>query len=216
MNQIVKDKMQREIMVVNASVLFKNFPRETRFYNANEHNFWKIMVDNYEYMVRWDAEKNNNFKQPLPYGAIIDEENRIFVYQRGWSWSNAWESRLHSKISIWVWWHIEREDEDAKDILSNTLVREIIEEINTKEENIKNVDLVWYINDDWDEVWKVHMWIFYIVRVSNSNFDLLDWELDNWEFVTLSKLENMILSDDYDLESWSEIVFESLKKYLNK
>jgi hydroxypyruvate isomerase len=52
MNQIVKNKMQREIMVVNASVLFNDFPRETRFYKASEHNFSKIMVDNYEYMVR--------------------------------------------------------------------------------------------------------------------------------------------------------------------
>lgn len=216
MNQVVKDKMQREIMVVKASTIFKDFPRETIFYDASEYNFWKIMVDNYEYMVRWKAESNYDYKQPLPYWAVIDQDDRIFVYQRGWSWSNAWESRLHSKISIWVWWHIEREDEDAKDILSNTLVREIIEEINTKEENIKNVDLVWYINDDWDDVWKVHMWIFYIVKVSNSDFDLLDWELDNWEFVTLEKLEDMVLSDKYDLESWSKIVFEPLKKYLNK
>ncbi len=216
MNQIVKDKMQREIMVVNAGTIFKDFPRETRFYDASEYNFWKVMVDNYEFMVRADAEVNTDFKQPLPYWVVIDQENRIFVYQRGWSWSNAWETRLHSKISIWVGWHIEREDEDAKNILSDTLVREIIEEINTKEENIKNIHLAWYINDDWNDVWKVHMWIFYIVRVANSDFELLDWELDNWEFVTLSTLEWMIMSGNYDLESWSQIIIPSLKKYLNK
>ena len=216
MNQVVKDKMQREIMVVKADTVFKDFPRETRFYDAWEHDFAKVMVDNYEYMVRWDAEVNYDYKQPLPYGAVIDQENRIFVYQRGGSGSNAWEARLHSKISIWVGGHIEREDEDSKDILSDSLVREVIEEINTKEEHIENVDLVGYINDDGNDVWKVHMWIFYIVKVTNSDFDLLDWELANGEFVKLDTLETMIKTWNYDLESWSEIVMPAVRRYLNK
>jgi len=39
MNQVVKDKMQREIMVVNAATIFKDISRETKFYDASEHNF---------------------------------------------------------------------------------------------------------------------------------------------------------------------------------
>jgi hypothetical protein len=52
MNQIVKDKMQREIMVVANDKLFANFPRETKYYENDEHNFEEAILENYEYMVR--------------------------------------------------------------------------------------------------------------------------------------------------------------------
>jgi hypothetical protein len=54
-----------------------------------------------------------------------------------------------------------------------------------------------------------------LVEVLNDNFELLDWELDNWEFVSLEQLEQMINSPDYDTEAWSKILFEPIKKILN-
>jgi predicted NUDIX family phosphoesterase len=60
----------------------------------------------------------------------------------------------------------------------------------------------------------VHIWVAYLVEVKDSNFELLDWELDNWEFVSLEKLEEMLASWDYDIESWSKILFEPIKKLL--
>jgi isopentenyldiphosphate isomerase len=53
-----------------------------------------------------------------------------------------------------------------------------------------------------------------VVKVHTSNFDLLDGELDNGEFVSIQQLENMIASDQYDLETWSEIAFPALKNML--
>jgi len=52
MNQIVKDKMAREIMVVRNSILFKDYLRETRFYPNSEFDFQDIILNNYEYIVR--------------------------------------------------------------------------------------------------------------------------------------------------------------------
>jgi hypothetical protein len=54
-----------------------------------------------------------------------------------------------------------------------------------------------------------------LVEVLNDNFELLDWELDNWEFVSLEQLEQMINSPDYDTEAWSKILFEPIKNILN-
>ena len=215
MNQVVKNKIEREIMVVSADTLFWDFPRESRFYDAHEHDFKGIVLDKYEYMIRGDAEKDYWYKQPLPYAAVIDENNRIFVYKRWWSGSNAGESRLHEKISFWIWGHIEREDEDNKDLLKDSLIREVEEEVNITDEQVKSVYLLWYINDDSNDVWKVHLGIFYVVRVMTSNFDLLDGELDNGEFVSVEKLEEMVHSGEYDLESWSQIAFPTLKEYLS-
>lgn len=216
MNQIVKDKMQREIMVIKNEILFGEHPRETKFYWNNDHNFEKIIVQNYEYMVRWVAEQNYEYKQPIPYGAVVDDEWKIFIYKRGGSSSNAWESRLHEKISFWIGWHIEREDEASENILVDSLIREVEEEVNIKSDDIKSVEAIWYINDEESDVSKVHFWVCYVVNVHNSNFELLDWELDNWEFLSIETIEEMIQSGNYDLENWAQIFFEPLKKYLSK
>jgi len=201
-------------MVVSNKAIFWDIEKESKFYYNFEVNFEKNILDNYEYMIRWDAEINFDYKQPIGYGIVINDDNKIFVYKRWWSWSNAWEHRLHNKIAFWVWGHIEKDDQYFENPISDSLIREIEEELNIKHENVKSVEAIWYINNEMDEVSKVHIWIAYIVKIHNTNFELLDWELDNWEFVSLSELELMIFSGEYDVESWSKIIFEPLKEYL--
>ena len=214
MNKIVNDKMKRDIMVVANKFLFENINRESKFYSNDEIDFEKIILENYEYIVRWEAEVNFDYKQPITYATVINENKEIFVYKRWWADSNAGDSRLHNKIAFWVGWHIEREDEDLENPISDSLVREIEEELNIKPDNIKSVKSIWYINNEGDEVSKVHIWVAYLVEVKNDNFELLDWELDNWEFISLENLEKMVYSDDYNTEAWSKILFEPIKKIL--
>jgi len=215
MNQIIKDKMNREIMVIANKKLFENIPRESRFYSQDEVDFEDIILKNYEYMIRKEAEVNFDYKQPIGYGVVINENNEIFVYKRWWANSNAWEKRLHNKIAFGVWGHIEKEDENLENPLRDSMIREIEEELNIKKENIESLKAIWYINNEEDEVSKVHIWIAYLVRIKNSNFELLDWELENWEFVNLEKLEEMIKDPSYDTEAWSMILFEPIKKILS-
>ena len=212
MNQIVKDKMQREIMVVKNDKLFQNTERKTGFYYDFEADFEKQILENYEYMVRWKAEENFDYKQPIPYAVVMDENGYVFVYKRWGSDSNAGESRLHSKISIWVGGHIEKEEENSQNPIYDTLLREVEEELDVKKDNIKEIEVLWYINNDEDDVNKVHIWVAYLVHLYNSNFDLLDGEIENGEFVSIDELEKMINSGDYDVEAWSKILFDSLKE----
>ena len=214
MNQIVKDKMKRKIMVIANKFLFNDINKESKFYNNSEVNFEEKILKNYEYMIRGEAEINFDYKQPISYATVVNEKKEIFVYKRWWVNSNAGDSRLHNKIAFWVWWHIEMEDENLENPISDSLVREIEEELNIKPDDIKSIKSIWYINNESDEVSQVHIWIAYLVEVKNSNFELLDWELDNWEFVSLEKLEEMLASWDYDIESWSKILFEPIKKLL--
>ncbi len=157
MNQVVKDKMMREIMVVKNNYLFQNVARETKFYSNDEVAFEDIILWNYEYMVRHEAEQNFDYKQPIPYAVVVDEDNKIFVYKRGGSNSNAGDSRLHSKIAFGVGGHLEREDEDLQNPLQDGLAREIEEEIAIKEENIKSIEAIGYINEEETEVSQVHL-----------------------------------------------------------
>ena len=214
MNQIVKDKMKRKIMVIANKFLFDDINKESKFYNNSEVNFEEKILKNYEYMIRGEAEINFDYKQSITYAAVVNEKKEIFVYKRWWADSNAGESRLHNKIAFWVWWHIEMEDENLENPISDSLVREIEEELNIKPDGIKSIKSIWYINNESDEVSQVHIWIAYLVEVKNSNFELLDWELDNWEFVSLEKLEEMLASWKYNIEPWSTILFEPIKKLL--
>ena len=210
----MSDKMLKHIMVCENDKLFEWIKRETKIYTNDDIDFEKRVNDIFEYMVRWRAEEDFDYKQPLPYWVVINEDNKIFVYKRWWSGSNNWEARLHSKISIWVGGHIDKWDFE-ENILRNTLIREIEEEINIKENDIKSVDIIWYINiDDWD-VAEFHLWLAYLVRVNNTNIELLDGELDNWEFVSFDTLEAMVQSWNYDLEKWSQILLKPLKNILN-
>lgn len=215
MNQIVKDKMQREIMVVANKFLFNDIERESRFYSNTEVNFEYKILKNYEYMVRGEAEVNFDYKQPIWYAVVMNENDEIFVYKRWWANSNAWDSRLHNKIAFGVWWHIEREDENLKNPLNDSMLREIEEELNIPEKNIKSIETIGYINNESDEVSQVHIWVAYLVKVKNANFELLDWELDNGEFVSIHALEKMVYSNDYDTEAWSRILFEPIKGILS-
>lgn len=214
MNQIVKDKMMREIMVVANKHLFSELLKESRFYSNDEMNFEKIILNHYEYMIRWEAEKNFVYKQPIPYWVVINDKNEIFVYKRWWANSNAWDQRLHEKISIWVGWHIEKEDENMENPIKDSLIREIEEEINIKDDSIISVDAIWYINNESDEVSQVHFWIAYIIKIKSSDFDLFDWEIEKWEFVSIDKLNEMINSWEYDVEAWSKILSPEITKLL--
>jgi predicted NUDIX family phosphoesterase len=58
--------------------------KETKFYLNSEVNFEKNILENYEYMIRWEAEVNFDYKQPIWYWIVLNDENEIFVYKRWW------------------------------------------------------------------------------------------------------------------------------------
>lgn len=214
MNQVVKDKMQREIMVVKNSILFWKSERKEGFL-PKENNYEQIIVDSYEFMVRWEAEKNFDYKQPIPYGVVISQDKKIFVYKRGWSGSNAGESRLHSKISLWVGGHIEKSDITDKNLLLTSLLREVEEETKIPHSEVASAEAFWYINDDSNEVGKVHFWVAYIIRVTTKEIRLEDGELENGEFLSTQAIDELIATGNYDMENWSHILYTALKTYLS-
>lgn len=214
MNQVVKDKMQREIMVVKNDILFAQNSRRDGFLPIEE-NYEKIILENYEYMVRGLAEVNTEYKQPIPYGVVVSNEKKVFVYKRWAAGSNAGESRMHSKISFWVWGHIEITDKVTDNLLRETLLREVEEEIKLSETDIAKVNVLGYINDDNSDNYSgYHFWVAYIIETNSTNVALEDGELDNGEFLSIDQIETMVQSGEYDIETWSKIIYDEIKKYL--
>lgn len=215
MNDIVQDKMQRQIMVIQNKILFSDIERKSWFIPVDGESFEKKLLENYEYMQRGIAETNFDYKQPIPYGVVRNIQNgKVFVYKRWWAGSNAWDSRLHSKFSIGVGGHIEQSDDVKQNLMVDCLLREIYEEISIKPEDVISVKLIWGINDDSNEVGKVHFWMCYIVDVGRDNFTLTDGELHSWEFMSFSQIKQMQLSGDYDVETWTSIIIPHIDPYL--
>ncbi len=202
-------------MVIKNAVIFANIERVSGFIDVSNINFEDILLQNYEYMQRGVAETNFDYKQPIPYGIVRDRDTgKIFVYKRWGSGSNAWDARLHSKISIGVGWHIEKDDRVSENIMVDCLLREVQEEMSIPSDIVESVELIGGINDDTNEVGKVHFWLCYLVTIRGENFSLEDGELEKGEFTTLEDLEQMIVSWEFDVESWTKIAFWPLKQYL--
>jgi len=214
MNQIIADKMKREVMVVPNTALFTNTVRESKVYANSETNFEEKILNNFEFMVRWQAEENTDYKQPITYAIVMNEKKEIFVYTRGDKNSAAWDKRLHEKLSIWVGGHLEREDEDVENPLRDCLARELEEEILLKSENITEITPIGYINDDRNEVWEVHIWVAYLVHVKDFSAQMEDGELAEGSFKSYDELKQLISSWNYNVETWTELLAPEIEKYI--
>ncbi len=214
MNKIIQDKMKKEVMVVATSTLFTNTPRRNKVYTPAEADFEKQILENFEFMVRSDAEKNKAYKQPIPYSIVLNEKGEVFVYIRGWADSAAGDKRLHEKLSIGVGGHLEREEEHLKNPLQDGLTRELEEEIALKAENITDIFPIWYINDDRNEVGEVHIGVSYLVRTKDFTPIMEDGELAQWEFMSYETLKQLIKSGKYNVETWTELLLPVLQEYI--
>ena len=214
MNQIIQDKMKKEVMVVINTALFSNTPRESKVYTSDEADFEKQILENYEFMVRGEAEENRDYKQPIPYSIVLSEKNEVFVYIRGGADSAAGDTRLHEKLSIGVGWHLEREEEGLKNPLKDGLVRELEEEVGLKNENVTDIFPIWYINDDRNDVGEVHIGVSYLVKTKNFSPIMEDGELAEWEFMSYDVLMQLVKSGKYNVETWTELLLPVLKEYI--
>jgi predicted NUDIX family phosphoesterase len=214
MNQIIADKMKREVMVVNNTALFSDVKRESKIYSTNESDFETKILNNFEFMVRGPAEENTDYKQPITYAIVLNEKNDLFVYIRGGKDSAAGDVRLHEKLSIGVGGHLEREDEEVENPLRDCLARELDEEISLKEKNITEIFPIGYINDDRNPVGEVHIWVSYIIKTKHFNPVMEDGELASGEFVSYEKLREMMESWNYNVETWTELLAPEIEKYI--
>jgi predicted NUDIX family phosphoesterase len=214
MNQIIQDKMKKEVMVVANTALFTNTERESKVYSSQEADFEKQILGNYEFMVRGEAEENRAYKQPIPYSIVLNEKSEVFVYIRGGAESAAGDTRLHEKLSIGVGGHLEREEEGLQNPLKDGLTRELEEEIGLKSENITDIFPIGYINDDRNEVGEVHIGVSYLVKTQNFSPTMEDGELAHGEFMSYEVLTQLAQSGKYNVETWTELLLPVVKDYI--
>lgn len=206
-------KEDQQIMVIPRGVLFNgNKDAFNGFYNEII-SFEARVLNNYIYMRRGDAENNPGFKQPIGYCTIINPTlKKILAYQRSSKDDKYSEKRLQGKWSIGIGGHIEKADASGNPI-AESLNRELGEEIDI-EGAIKKISPIGYINDDNDSVGKVHFGILYAAETDAVIGKPKDGEMSRCGFFTISELEAIFSSPENQVETWSRIAFEELKRRL--
>lgn len=196
------DKNEKLIMVVDRNKLFdeKYF---NGFLESNKFDFEKIILKNYYFVKRGLAEKDYNKKQPIAY-AIIAKDRNFFAYQRSSSTNEHGDKRLQHKWSWGLGGHIEKTDEGENPI-KNSMFRELEEEVGLKDAKI---NLIGYINDDSDDVGRVHFGLLYLVE-TDQDLKPTSPELKQGEFLSLDKIEKIVEKEQ--VENWSKIALSALK-----
>jgi len=201
-------KMDEMIIVAPRSEVFENekLSFQGTLQDKTVNKIIKNISNTYEVMRRGDAEKNEKFKQPIPY-AVIKRGNEVFVYER---LKGAGEVRLHNKLSIGVGGHMNEVpgEKDFNKILNENLLREIEEELIIDNKKFK-VTPIGLINDDEDEVGRVHIGILVAIEVpEGTDVQVRETEELQGQFLQIEKLK---LRQFYErLENWSKIAIDIL------
>lgn len=205
-------KEDRKIIVVKKEILFGE-DYFNGFRKGSECDYESRILANLQEMRRGDAEIDSSFKQPIGYAIVFNfETKKVFAYQRSKKDERYGEKRLQGKWSWGVGGHIEPLDTGNENPIKESLRREVLnEEINIFGD-VHSLDVLGYINDDSNEVGKVHFGILYGVKI-NGYATPKDEEMSFGKMLNLNRLEE-ICSDSSDVESWSRIALTPLRELI--
>jgi predicted NUDIX family phosphoesterase len=207
-------KEEKLIMVVKRDSLFKEDYFEG-FKGPDGIDYNSRILENFEYIKRNKAEGDSRYKQPIAYCIIVNPASKhIFAYQRSRQEMEYTERRLSGKWSWGVGGHIEKIDtKDANPIFAS-MSRELKEEVEI--DSIGSPKLLGYINDDNDDVGRVHFGILYVLEVNSDIVKPKDSEVSIGRLATIEELEKICLSSGSIVEDWSRISLDPLKSYFRE
>nr|WP_154894447.1 hypothetical protein [Paenibacillus xylanexedens] len=179
-----------------------NTPSFTTQYNKD---ISEIVALNHSFMNRDQAEENENYKQIIPYAFLTCGEQYLSLKRL----PKQTEKRLHNKYSLGVGGHInpiDGEQYDDNNIVELGLFRELCEEIDISLEKIETTELVGVINDESNEVGKVHLGFCYRIELKDTNVKVLETDKMIGEWIQKKELKNYY----ENMESWSQIIIDNI------
>ena len=161
--------------------------------------------NNTSYLPRDEMEVDPDFKQLIPYCIFrhVDDagRTRIFQYTRG---NKQGEKRLHSKRSIGIGGHISTLDLGDQSAYDVGLNRELEEEVRI--DTTFRQQCVGLINDDENEVGKVHLGVVHIFDVEQPNVFANESGIVDAGFRSIEEL----VAEIDQFETWSQICLRAL------
>ncbi|MDK4204564.1 hypothetical protein QPL53_13165 [Bacillus velezensis] len=205
------NKMDEIILAAPRSDVFQNEMLTFQGVNSEDERIIKIMAQieaHFFEIRRGDAEEDPRFKQPIPY-VVIRRDDEVFVYER---LAGGGESRLHNKLSLGFGGHMNPMEGAASfsEVLKQNTDRELAEELYIREEDKQNIVTLGLINDDENDVGKVHIGILSALQLAPAaqvKVKEKDQIAGRWMKLSELKEENVYQR----LEAWSQFVADILQ-----
>ncbi|MGG0157688.1 hypothetical protein JR311_09685 [Bacillus velezensis] len=205
------NKMDEIILAAPRSDVFQNEMLTFQGVNSEDERIIKIMAQieaHFFEIRRGDAEEDPRFKQPIPY-VVIRRDDEVFVYER---LAGGGESRLHNKLSLGFGGHMNPMEGAASfsEVLKQNTERELAEELYIREEDKQNIVTLGLINDDENDVGKVHIGILSALQLAPAaqvEVKEKDQIAGRWMKLSELKEENVYQR----LEAWSKFVADILQ-----
>ena len=200
-------KFDEQIIVVPRKVLFNDEKNAFNgFLHKNNIKGKDIFnaLSEYEVKRRGDMEEDSTFKQLISYCLLENEKGEILVYER---LSGGGEERLHGQSSIGVGGHMNdvMGADSINEVLRVNAQRELEEEVGLAKEDSQNMEYLGFINDDNNEVGKVHMGIVFKITVNTTDVEAKETDTLRIKWVEKGSIESY---DDF--ETWSALMLQDL------
>ena len=195
-------KFDEQILVVKRDTLFDGETNAFNGFISKDDNRYKEIVKtfgDFEVQRRGDMEEDPSFKQLISY-CIITHNDETLVYKR---LEGGGEARLHGLLSIGVGGHMNDVESEAaiEGKLRVNAARELEEEVNLKEDDVKAIEIHGLINDDNNDVGKVHIGL--VLKIDVEKDKITNNEADT---IALEWVKNDVLETMSPYESWSELI----------
>ena len=167
------------------------------------------------FMARPEAEADPSYKQLIPY-VIMSCGDKYLTYIRG---KRAGEKRLLGNRSIGIGGHINPIDDQVlgnkkpnnllfgmKEMYDTAVQREIEEEVAVETNHTDKI--VALLNDDTNEVGKVHLGVVHFWRLEAEKVTRREQMITQMTFMDADQLG----SEREAMETWSQLCFDGLEK----
>ena len=200
-------KFDEQIIVVPRATLFDNEKNAFNgFLSKNDEKGSNIFnaLSQYDVKRRGDMEEDPEFKQLISYCLLENQSGEILVYER---LSGGGEERLHGQSSIGVGGHMNDVvgADSINEVLRVNAQRELEEEVGLSAEDSQNMEYLGFINDDNNEVGKVHMGVVFKITVNSNDVEAKETDTLRIKWIEKGKIESY---DDF--ETWSALILQDL------
>jgi predicted NUDIX family phosphoesterase len=162
-----------------------------------------LTPENCRFLPRKQVEEDPGYKQIIPY-VLIRCNDKFLYYIRG---KRSGEQRLALNGSVGIGGHVSLCDDDlltnynlnVRNIYNNAVEREVSEEIDISTNHTDKIVAV--LNDDSNDVGKVHFGIVHIWELKSQNVKKKEAKITKISFMTSEDLRRQTES----LETWSQI-----------
>jgi len=161
---------------------------------------WEKVIENGLYKKRAEMEKNENFRQIIPYIAF-KKDDLLFSYARS---KKGNENRLHEKYSLGVGGHI-----DEPDTLMQAAEREVEEELGI-DISADDLEVVGFIKLNDSQVSRVHLGVAMVYNLK-QDLDISSGEIEvlvDRKFRNKNETEELLEK----METWSQIFYDEYLK----